>query len=140
MSALDQLKERAIKKEVELRRKRKEKKAKERESYRVKDEAFRVTKEIYIEPLASRPPPVFQESNESSGKRRDMESENFETLKCVVIVGEGFEETLRDFRRQTPPMHLHLSLLMIIRKKNRFKEELQRKKNKLSDELTLCNQ
>jgi hypothetical protein len=35
------------------------KEAKERELQRVKKEAFRTTRAIYIEPLASRPPPIY---------------------------------------------------------------------------------
>jgi hypothetical protein len=50
---------------------------------------------LCIEPLASRLPLIFQESSESFGEERNIKRENFETLKRVVIVGEGFEETLQ---------------------------------------------
>jgi hypothetical protein len=54
--------------------------------------------------LASRLPPIFQKSNESPREGRNVEWEIFETLTCVVIVGEGLKEILRDFSR-------HFSLL-----------------------------
>jgi len=42
-----------------LRREKEEKEAKEGKLYKVKEEIFRATRAIYIEPLASRPPPIF---------------------------------------------------------------------------------
>ncbi len=62
------------------------------------------------------PPPMFQESSESSGEGRDVERIFFRALKCVATVG-GLEETLQGLQR-------HFSLLaltfVII---NDFKEE-----------------
>jgi hypothetical protein len=94
MSALNQLKNRANKREEILRKQKKEKEGEERELQRVKKEDPRTTSVIYIEPLASRPPPIFQENSESYGEERDVEHEIFEALKCVAIVEEGFEKTL----------------------------------------------
>jgi hypothetical protein len=54
------------------KRKKKKKKTKEKKLQRVREEAFRAVKAIYIEPLASRLPLVFQESNESYGEERDV--------------------------------------------------------------------
>ncbi len=93
MSALDQLRKKASKREVELKRERKEKEVEERKLQRVKEEAFRTTGAIYIEPLASRLLPIFQESSESYGEERNIKRENFETLKFDITVG-GLEETL----------------------------------------------
>ncbi len=53
------MKKRASKREAELKRKKEKKDAYERELQRVRKEAFRATRIIYIEPLASRLPPVF---------------------------------------------------------------------------------
>jgi hypothetical protein len=44
---------------------------------------------IYIEPLASRPTLAFWKSNESYGKKRNVERKIFETLWHVTIVGKG---------------------------------------------------
>ncbi len=73
MNALDQLRERASKREENLIREREKKEAKEGELQRVKQEVFRATKAIYIEPRTSRSPPIFQESNESSREGRNVE-------------------------------------------------------------------
>ncbi len=54
----------------------------------------RATKAIYIEPLASRLPPTFQENNKSSKEDKNIEKEIFEALKHANIMGEGLEETL----------------------------------------------
>jgi hypothetical protein len=61
MNALDELRERANKREVELRRKREKKESKERKLQRVRKEVFRLTGALYIELLASRSPPTFHE-------------------------------------------------------------------------------
>jgi len=55
---------------------------------------YRAIEPIYIEPLTSRPPLIFRESSQSFGEGRDVESETFEALKCVTIMGEGLEETM----------------------------------------------
>ncbi len=65
MSALDQLRERASKREAKLRRGRGKKKTKEKELQKIKEEFFRTTKAIYITSLASKPPLEFHESSES---------------------------------------------------------------------------
>ncbi len=94
MNALDQLKERANKREAKLRRQKEEKEGEERKLQKVRKEAFIVTSEIYIETLASRSPLVFRKNNESFKEERDIGQEIFEALKHVSIVGEGLEETL----------------------------------------------
>jgi hypothetical protein len=38
----------------------------------IKGEVYRAIRAIYIEPLASRPPPTFQESSESFGEERNV--------------------------------------------------------------------
>jgi len=58
---------------------------------------FKATEAIYIEPLASRLPFAFCESNESSRKGKYIEQEIFESLKHVAIVGRGLEGTLKHF-------------------------------------------
>jgi hypothetical protein len=94
ISVLDQLRERISKKEAELRKQREENKKEENELQRIRKEIFRATKIIYIELFASRPPPVFQESNTNFGEERNVENEIFEALKHVVTMGEELEETL----------------------------------------------
>jgi hypothetical protein len=69
MSALDQLRKRAGKREAKLKRKKK-KDVEERELQKVKEEAFEATETIYIKPLASRLPPIFQESSEGRKRHR----------------------------------------------------------------------
>jgi len=98
------LRERANKREAKLKREKEEKEAKEKELQRVREEAFRVIRAIYIEPFASRLPLVFQENNESYGEERDVECEIFEALKCATTMGERFEETLQDFQKQFSPL------------------------------------
>ncbi len=61
---------------------------------RVREEAFRATRAIYIEPFASRSPLESQKKSESYGEEKDVESEIFDALKHVIIVGKGLEETL----------------------------------------------
>jgi hypothetical protein len=61
---------------------------------RVRDEAFRAMRAIYIEPFASRLPLEFQKRSENYGEEKDVESEIFDTLKHVIIMGKGLEETL----------------------------------------------
>ncbi len=55
----------------------------------MKEEDFRTIGAIYIELLTSRAPPMFWENSESFGEGKDVEWEIFETLKCVVTMGEG---------------------------------------------------
>jgi hypothetical protein len=69
---------------------------------RVREEVFRATRAVYIESLASRPPPTFHESNESSKENKHAKQKKFKTLRCVIIVG-GLEKTLRDLQRHTAP-------------------------------------
>lgn len=88
-----------------MRREREEKEAKEGKLYKIKEEIFRATRAIYIEPLASRPPPIFWKSNESFRGGRDVESEIFEALKHVVTMGR-FEETLCSLQIQFSPFAL----------------------------------
>jgi hypothetical protein len=77
---------------------------------KVREEAFRATNVIYIEPpLASRAPLVFWKNSESYGEERDVEHEIFETLKHVTIVGEGFEKNYKAFEDIFHLLHLHLS-------------------------------
>ncbi len=73
MSALDQLRERINKRVAELRKERKKKKGNEKELQKVREEVFKTIRAIYIEPLASRAPPAFRESNESFGESRNVE-------------------------------------------------------------------
>jgi sortase (surface protein transpeptidase) len=65
------LRKKASKREVELKREKKDKEVKERELQRVREEAFGTIGAIYIESLASRLPLIFQEGNESYGEERD---------------------------------------------------------------------
>jgi hypothetical protein len=53
--------------------------------YRVREKDFRAIGAIYIEPLASRLPLVFQERSVSSRKEKDIECEFFETLSHVIM-------------------------------------------------------
>jgi hypothetical protein len=62
---------------------------------KIREEIFRATKAIYIEPLASRPPFAFKESNESCENERNIEREILEGLQHVATMGEGLEETLQ---------------------------------------------
>jgi hypothetical protein len=48
---------------------------------------------IYIELLVFRPPPIFQENNESFRKERNIEREILEALQRANIMG-GLEKTL----------------------------------------------
>jgi hypothetical protein len=48
-----------------------------RKGKKIVEEAFRTIGAIYIEPLASRPPLIFRESNESSRDERDIKQEIF---------------------------------------------------------------
>jgi hypothetical protein len=43
---------------------------------RIREEVLKATKVIYIEPLASKPPPTFQENNESSRKDKNIERDS----------------------------------------------------------------
>ncbi len=70
---------------------------------KVKEEAFRAIGVIYIEPFASRLPPVFWDNSESYGEERDVKHESFEALKHVAIVGEGFEKPLQGLERHFLP-------------------------------------
>jgi hypothetical protein len=56
---------------------------------------LKATEAIYIEPLTSRPPLEFHESNESSRKSKNVEEEIFKALRCATTV-KRLEETLRD--------------------------------------------
>ncbi len=47
-----------------MQKQREEKERKERELQRIRDEVFKAIGATHIKPLASRPPLVFQESNE----------------------------------------------------------------------------
>jgi len=73
----------------------KTKRKERRKGKKILEEAFRTIGAIYIEPLASRPPPIFRESNESSREERDVKQEIFEALKHVTTMGEGLEKTLQ---------------------------------------------
>ncbi len=74
MNTLNQIKERINKKEEEFRNQQEEKEKEERELKKIKEEVFTVIESIYIEPLVSRPPPSFGESNESSREERDLKN------------------------------------------------------------------
>jgi hypothetical protein len=54
---------------------------------RIREEVFRAIEIIYIELLASRPPPAFQGSGESFEKKRNIEKEIFEVPQCVATMG-----------------------------------------------------
>ncbi len=69
----------------------------------IREEAFRATRVIYIEPLTSRPHPIFWESSENSREGKNVEQEIFEALKHVSIVGEGLEEILWGLRKHFSP-------------------------------------
>jgi len=71
--------------------------------HRIKEEVFTKIGTIYIEPFASRPPPIVQESSKSFGGKRNVENENFETLKCVATMGKGLEKTLRGLWQHFSP-------------------------------------
>ncbi len=58
---------------------------------------------IYIEALASSWPPIFQKSNESFGKERNLKWKIFGALRSAATMGEGFEQTLWGFRRHFSP-------------------------------------
>jgi hypothetical protein len=73
MNILDQLRER-------VKKKKKEKEREESELKKIRKEVFRVIKAVYIEPLVSRPPPIFGESSESFREERDIEKEILEVL------------------------------------------------------------
>ncbi len=70
MNALNQLIEKASKRKAKLKRQREEKEGEERELQRVKEEAFKTIGAIYIEPLTSRSPPIFQKNNENSKDKK----------------------------------------------------------------------
>ncbi len=55
----------------------KTKKRERRKRKKIVNEAFRITGAIYIEQFASRPPPIFWESNESSREERNLKQEIF---------------------------------------------------------------
>jgi len=65
MNILDQLREK-------VKKKKKENEREENELKKVREEVFKVIKAFYIEPLVSRPPPIFGKSNESSKEERDL--------------------------------------------------------------------
>ncbi len=81
----------------------KTKRKERRKGKKIVEETFRTIGAIYIEPLASRPPPIFRESNESSREERDVKQEIFEALKHVTTMGEGLEKTLQGLWIQFPP-------------------------------------
>jgi hypothetical protein len=62
MSVLDQLREKASKREVKLRRKKAKKEIEERELQKVRKEILRAIGTIYIESFASKPPLAFHEN------------------------------------------------------------------------------
>jgi len=74
-NTLDQLKEKVKKKEEELKNQREEKEKEERELKKIKEEVFRIIEVVYIELFASKPPPIFGESNDSSREERDLKRE-----------------------------------------------------------------
>jgi mRNA-degrading endonuclease RelE of RelBE toxin-antitoxin system len=59
MNALEQLREKASKREAKLRRQTKEKEGEEKETWKMREENFRITGAISIELLTSRVPPMF---------------------------------------------------------------------------------
>jgi hypothetical protein len=95
---------------------------------RVRKEAFKAIRAIYIEPLTSRQPPIFWESSESFREERDIEREIFEALRRVTIGEKDLKKHWKIFDNKLHHLHLHLSLVVILRKKNRLKEKLQRKR------------
>ncbi len=69
-----------------MRRQRKDKEGEEREMQKVREEVFRATRVIYIEPpLVSKPPLVFRKNSESYGEERDVKHENFEALNMLLL-------------------------------------------------------
>ncbi len=58
----------------------------------------------------------------------------------MLLLWEDLKKHCEVFKYNFHLLHLHLSLLVILKKKNRLKEELHRKKNKLGDMLKLSNQ
>ncbi len=76
MNALDWLRERASKKEAELKRQKKEKEGKERKLQRVREEAFRTTGAIYIEHLHQGHLLYFEKVMRFMGKK-EMQNERF---------------------------------------------------------------
>jgi hypothetical protein len=100
MNTLDQLKIKIKKKEKELRNQQEEKEKEENGLKKIREEVFRVIETIYIELLASRPPPIFGKINESSREEKDLKREILEVLQCSTIVREGFEKTLHNLRQQ----------------------------------------
>lgn len=105
--------ERASKREAKLKGRREEKEGEARKLDRIKEEAFKATSEIYIEPFASRAPPVFWENNEIFGEEINTGQEVFEALRRVVNVGVMWEKDLKKhceaFKDNFHLMHLHLS-------------------------------
>ncbi len=71
---------------------------------KVREEAFRATRTIYIERLASRLPPIFWESSESLGEEKNVKHEIFEALKHVTTMGKGLGKTLWGLWRQFSPL------------------------------------
>ncbi len=70
----------------------------------MREEKFRTTRAIYIELLTSRLPPMFWKNSENFGEGRGVKRDFFKALKCVVIMGEGFENTLWGLQRHFPPL------------------------------------
>jgi len=77
-----------------LRKQIKEKKKEEKKPQKIREEVIKLIGTFYIELLTSRPPPTFQESNESFGEERNVERK---ILKALTTIEKGFEETLRNF-------------------------------------------
>ncbi len=63
------------KKEEELKNQWEEKEKEEKELKKIKEEVFRIILVVYIELFASKPPPIFGESSDSSREERDLKRE-----------------------------------------------------------------
>jgi hypothetical protein len=95
-----------LRKQREEGKKKRKREREERELQKIREEVFRATREIYIEPLASRPPFAFQESSESCEEERNIKRKIIKALQHAATMGEGLEETLQGLRRHFCPLHL----------------------------------
>ncbi len=87
--------------------------------------------------FTSRPPLAFQENNENFREEINVEREILKALWHVAIVGEGFEETLRDLWRHFSP--LAPTFIIISDCKEGFKKKERVQKQRLINLLKLNN-
>ncbi len=113
------------------------KKRKEKKLQRIRKEVFRTTKAIYIEPLASRPPPTFQKSSKNSREEKNIEGKILEALQHAPTMGEGLEKTLQGLQQ-------HFSLLaptIIVIIDSKEEDQLEKRTTKAkSDQLIEAKQ